>query len=279
MPEQIIFCMGMQYLQKQLDEFTEAFAKSPYMAVSEITRSRRNRSVTLIKIDDPSVTSPKRKLFLASRHHACEMMATYALEGFLRTMLADTPEGRKMREKFTLYAMPFMDTDGVLDGDQGKNRRPHDHARDYGNTPIYPETAAAMKLIEGEKIDFVLDMHCPWLYGQDSNETVYFVGQESKKMEKAMVDFATILEKNAPESVPVLVSDIIYFGTGWNSSGSYTAGKTLCKWACELPFVTATPSMEIPYANAREKTLYPASMRELGRAIAISTLEYFNNIK
>jgi murein tripeptide amidase MpaA len=40
---------------------------------------------------------------------------------------ADTPEGRLARERFRFLAVPFMDKDGVEDGDQGKNRRPRDH--------------------------------------------------------------------------------------------------------------------------------------------------------
>ena len=40
---------------------------------------------------------------------------------------------------YLVYVIPFVDIDGVENGDQGK-QAPHDHNRDYINSPIYPET-------------------------------------------------------------------------------------------------------------------------------------------
>ena len=73
-----------------------------------------------------------RYLVLTARHHACESMASHVLEGILSGVLADDDCGRRWREGWQVVAAPFMDKDGVEDGDQGKNRRPHDHNRDYG---------------------------------------------------------------------------------------------------------------------------------------------------
>ncbi len=72
-------------------------------------------------------------------------MATYALEGFLSAVLADDACGRQWQENWEVLAVPFLDKDGVENGDSGKNRAPHDHNRDYNEQPLYPEIAALMK--------------------------------------------------------------------------------------------------------------------------------------
>ncbi len=77
------------------------------------------------------------------------MMASWSLEGLMDEVLADTTDGRWLREHVEFLVVPFMDKDGVEDGDQGKNRRPHDHNRDYLGESIYPEVAAWRAFVPG----------------------------------------------------------------------------------------------------------------------------------
>jgi hypothetical protein len=67
-----------------------------------------------------------------------------------------------------LLALPMMDTDGVEDADQGKNRKPRDHNRDYDAPHAHVETAAlverAKRFFDGRPAAFI-DMHCPWVHG------------------------------------------------------------------------------------------------------------------
>ena len=54
-----------------------------------------------------------------------------------------------------ILCVPFIDYDGVIDGDQGKERGPHDHNRDYlplRENSIYPECIAIM--------DYVIQNKC-----------------------------------------------------------------------------------------------------------------------
>ena len=55
---------------------------------------------------------------------------------------------RRPARKSGRVCVPFVDYDGVVDGDQGKYRLPRDHECDYGRDvpPIYPETAAIRAL-------------------------------------------------------------------------------------------------------------------------------------
>ena len=110
-------------------------------------------------------------------------MASYLLEGFLRAAMSDTEAGRTFRARYRLYCVPIVDKDGVQSGDQGKNRNPHDHNRDYEGESIYASVAANKEFVpewSNGKLRIVLDLHCPYVRGgggkRGSNEQIYFVG-------------------------------------------------------------------------------------------------------
>ncbi len=262
----VYFCLGMQYLQSDLERFLAEFKGNPFLSVSELCRSKKGRSVELLSVREGN---PKHTLLLTSRHHSCEMMATHAMEGILRYALAH-PEFRK---EVAIYAVPFMDKDGVEDGDQGKNRHPHDYARDYGPAALYPEVRAAMHLIETVKPEMVLDLHCPWIYN-GCNEYLEIPGPKSARMVQAMNEWGALLQEEAPPTVPYYTKDNILFGTDWNTGGNYSQGKTIKLWSEDHPFVRNTQTLEIPYANAREHILTHDSMMDLGAAIARASLRY-----
>jgi hypothetical protein len=162
----------------------------------------------------------------------------------------------------------------VENGDQGKNRRPHDHARDYGDNPAYPEVKAIMELAAREQPEVIMDVHCPWLRGGDTNETIYIVGVEPHDAQKRIDRFSAILEPESRSGISYYQSDNVPFGSLWNTRDNYTQGKTLAKWACELPWKPLSASMEIPYANAGELTLTPELWREFGKSLWRATRKY-----
>lgn len=270
--DSVIFCVGMQYQQLHLDSFLERHKASPYLTRSVLTHSRKNREVWRLHIEDCSEKAPKKYIFLSSRHHCCEMMATYALEGILESALRDDPLGQTLRKNYVIDAVPFADTDGVLDGDQGKMRRPHDHNRDYNEKPIYPEIAAIQELLRSKEIFFLLDMHCPWLFGGDS-ETIYFPGAQDKEYERRMQIFSGILEKNAPPETPHFSRDNVLYGMLWNKDINWLQGFNTAEWGRQQKALFSN-SIEIPYANAGEMTFSADSVRALGRAIAESICEF-----
>lgn len=267
----VLFCMGISYLQRDFDRFRKELS-SPYLSCTELCRSRRGRSVELVTVREGE---PKRKILLTSRHHAGEMMATHALEGILRAVCADTEFGREFRRTAMIYAVPFVDKDGVEDGDQGKNRMPHDHARDYGPAPIYPETGAIMKLLDAEKPEFVLDMHCPWLRGGETNEFAYMVGCASERMNPEMDRFGGLLEEESRPEAPFRKADNLPYGVSWNAGANYTQGMTLKQYSsAALPYVVCAQVLEIPFANFRDVTVDRRSMLIFGESIARAILRY-----
>lgn len=273
--EQVIFCTGMQYQQVHLDDFLERYADSPFLSTSVLAYTRKNRAVELLHVEDTALTAAGKKyIFLASRHHCCEMMATCALEGILEAALGDNALGKDLRRNFIFEAVPFTDKDGVVDGDQGKNRRPHDHARDYTGKPIYPEIRAIQERLREKHPFLALDLHCPWLFGSPENESVYFPGESDKTSETQLLKFSAILEQKAPPEAPFFAKDNILYGTSWNTEENFKQGTTMTMWVINEKLTANAFAIEIPYANIREITLTQNAVRALGGALAKTILRF-----
>lgn len=196
------FAVTIPYLQSDLDAFLTKHAGNPHLKRSVLTKSRHGREVELLRIGSPG---PKvQPVLVTGRHHATETIASYVLEGFLQEAMSESEWGREFRQKYVLYAVPFVDKDGVEEGDQGKNRRPHDHNRDYGENSIYPEIQAIKKLDQQIEFRFALDFHCPTLVMKD-HQVMYFVGPKEHPVYnfQNVSEFAGWIKKGLPENAPV----------------------------------------------------------------------------
>ena len=174
--EKVRFAVTIPYVQSNLDTFLKSHKKNPHLETSTLTKSRKGRAVELLRIGSPG--NGKNPVLVTARHHAAETIASYVLEGFLQEAMSDGAAGKAFRRKYVLYAVPFVDKDGVEDGDQGKNRKPHDHNRDYGENSIYPEVRAIKELAQKNEFKFALDFHCPTLV-MDIHQLFYFVGAKA----------------------------------------------------------------------------------------------------
>ncbi len=267
--KEVWFCMGIPYLQNDLKVFLD---KNPDVERKVLCRTKQNREVELLIIPGGS-----KKLLLTSRHHACEMMATYVLEGIMDYAV----KSEKFRSRYTVYAVPFVDKDGVENGDQGKYRRPHDHNRDYWDTPIYPETAAVMALIRKLKPDVMFDLHCPWLHDvgnpNGTSKLIHYLESENPEMSRTQHRFGELLEQTACPLV-FFDNDKLPFGSEWNNKEVITPEKgiTFDTWGQEtVPEADLVLTMEIPYAKVYETPILAADARNLGHAFADALLRLY----
>lgn len=127
-----------------------AFADQNGLSVTEFCKSRKGNPVPCIKMGEGQYS-----IILTARHHACESAGNYVLEG-LTAELARNPI-----KNTRVLVVPFIDYDGVIDGDQGKNRYPHDYNRDYIDEPIYPEIRALIDYADKYGCHYGYDFHCP----------------------------------------------------------------------------------------------------------------------
>lgn len=199
--QRVRFAVTIPYVQKELDAFLTNNANNQHLRDFVLTKSRNGRNVELLQIGRPG---PDKKAFLVTaRHHATETIASYVLEGFLQEAMSDTPAGEEFRKRYVLFAVPFVDKDGVEEGDQGKNRKPHDHNRDYGENSIYPEVQAIKDLDKMQNFQFALDFHCPTLVMQD-HQVMYFVGAKIHPQYnfENVSEFAGWIKKGLPPNAP-----------------------------------------------------------------------------
>lgn len=239
---------------------------------------RRGRPVELIRAG--RLDGAPWCVLITARHHACEAMAGYALEGLLAAILAADGDGPWFRERVEVLAIPFVDKDGVEDGDQGKNRKPHDHGRDYIDQPIHPETAALMARVPawlaGRPL-VAIDIHCPGLSGT-LNQHVYQVGAREPEVAQEQGRFGTLLESLCSGPIRYRAASDVAFGTAWNTAANLTVGQVRLRglrgWASTLPGCRLATSLEIPYADAGGIACTPESVRHLGHDLAKALHRY-----
>ena len=274
--EEVRFCFGIPYLESHLRRFLAKHEADARLRAETLCVSPNGRPVELLLVGNLD-GEPQHRVLLTCRHHCCEMAASYELEGVLEAVLAD----EWMLENVEFLVAPFMDKDGVEDGDQGKNRKPWDHNRDYGGESIYPEVAALREFVpewtEG-KLRVALDLHCPYIRG-GNNETIYFVGVPDQQVWANVLEFCEILAKVQTGPLEYRVEDNLPFGQGWNTAPTDSERVSSARWMSSLPGVKVAATVEFPYANAREHDVTPDRARAFGGDLAVAIREYLKGLE
>ena len=259
------FCVSIPYFEKDLKKFLARHEKDANLKVETHCVTKKGRTVERLRVGRLDGSAPIRVMFTA-RHHACEMIASYVMEGILEEALSDA----WYREKVEIAAVPFMDKDGVEDGDQGKNRIPRDHNRDYSGESLYASTQAmrefAPKWSEG-RVKLAMDLHCPTLRGAH-NETTYFVGNENDASWSKIGRLSELLEAGQTAPPVYRAKDNMPYGTGWNKASNFSQGLSFGRWALDLPGSPAGTTLEISYANSNGTTITAGKARTFGRDVA-----------
>lgn len=272
--EDVRYAFCPPYVESHFQSWCQRHEKNPFLKVEELCQSRGGRSVERIQIREGA--GERKILWLMARNHSCEATASYALEGLLEAALGNDELGNQLRAHWEIVALPFMDKDGVEEGDQGKLRRPHDHNRDYNKEPIYPEVAAAMRFGEENKpaIAAFLDFHCPMVHGPWDNR-FYLVGSRIPKVAARQVAFMKVFESLRSGPIHQYSEGVLLFGEAWNAGSNWAAGRSSACWAGEtFPEAKIAASFEVPYANADGVEVNPESARLLGRDLATTLLHH-----
>ncbi|HNT37118.1 MAG TPA: M14 family zinc carboxypeptidase, partial [bacterium] len=167
---EVRFSFGMPYLEEHLARFLTDHRQNQFLRTETLCTSRKGRTVARIHIGCIH-REPVARVLLTCRHHCCEMMASYSLQGLMQAVISNSEEFAWLRNNVEFLVVPFVDKDGVEDGDQGKMRHPHDHNRDYLGEPadsIYPEVRALREFVpkwSGGLLRVGLDLHCPYIRG------------------------------------------------------------------------------------------------------------------
>ncbi len=240
------------------DHFT-AFAESHGLAVSELCKSPKKRSVPYLSIGEG-----ERTILLTARHHACESTGSYVLEGVLEELLSSPIPNTRV------LCIPFVDYDGVLDGDQGKSRIPHDHNRDYIAEPLYPETAAIMRLVEQYGCHFGADFHAPGHLGKQ-NDTIFVVRNMTEKLDCFDRFSELFAAEITPDAMDYKKENDYPPCTSWNQPSPNCAYTVNCRPECDLSF-----SLESAYFGTPENKISQECLVALGHCFAKAMKVYLS---
>ncbi|MBR0142879.1 MAG: hypothetical protein IJM21_01725 [Clostridia bacterium] len=204
-------------------------------------------------------------ILMTARHHACESTGSYVLEAAAEELCRNMPEG------YSLLVVPFVDYDGVLDGDQGKNRRPHDHNRDYIASPIYDVVRKLIDFGNSHDLRYTFDFHSPWHMGEE-NDHVFF-SRSTESMEPFTDRFGEFMKRETEKN------ELKYTGewdVGPNEKWNNEKSPNSKNYFSKKDSVRLSVTMETPYYGVENGTgkISEEALAELGKAFGKSAALY-----
>jgi hypothetical protein len=250
--------MAVPYQLHDLETFLEKQKDNKNLTRHVLTRTAKGRFVPLLQVGEPG--PGKEAMIVTSRNHACESMASYVHEGFLEEASSNSPLAVEFRKRYALFSVPIVDLDGVELGDQGKNRAPHDHNRDYGEGGIYPETRAIQELAAAQHMRIGFDIHCPAVRG-DVHEAFYFDGITLPLVKNNVDEFIQWIREERPQTVMAPLNFMKK-----PPATPPTGGMPLSYYFAYRPQSIFGATLEVPYSQT-SVDLDAAVARAYGRAL------------
>jgi hypothetical protein len=243
------FCLAMPYQLSHLRDLLHRYRQHPAIH-TEVHALDDTPTVALrMHLGQQNESLCRHRVLLTCRHHSCEMMASWVLEGFIEAVLSESDDGQWLRKNVGFLILPMMDPRGVENGDQGKGRHPHDHNRDYIDSPLYPTVGALKSYFpkwSNGKTRVAIDLHCPYIRG-GNNETIFFVLGPLEEQTKELTHFSKLLEQVATGPRPYRAANNYPWGQGWNSGEMRTSFRS---WAEKQEGMRMATTLEFPYADA-----------------------------
>lgn len=266
--ERAFFAFSFPYVLADFERFWDGLDGVAGVERDVLTRTEQGRAVPLVRVGNPAADS---HAVFTCRHHACESPASFVLEGVLSTLADRQPDD------WCAHVVPFVDLDGVQQGDQGKERLPHDHNRDYASAngvlddidPLYATTAALQSYVSSLDGDCLLglDLHSPFKWGEP-HDRAFFPHEPSAVGERDR-QFARLLESQTDRvegAFPFSESD------GFQSILGRGAGTTFTAFLDRAGFDVSL-GLEVPYFGTENDRVTPERCRGLGRAIGRTASE------
>lgn len=145
-------------------------ARLPEAKRFELAKTRGGRPVHGIRV---GAENAPHQMWVGARHHAWEAGGSQVGRGFITWYASD--EAKELRANTCLHYIPIMDVDNAAIGAGGKEAIPRDHNRDWAAEPVYPEVAAAQRMIRDihtrRGLDVYIDLHNP-----GAGDPVFFFG-------------------------------------------------------------------------------------------------------
>lgn len=229
------------------------FAAGLGLPVGELCRTRSGAAIPFTRFGMGDT-----RILLTARHHAAESPGSYVLEGALAE-LAERPSPH-----LTVFCVPFVDYEGVLAGDPGKNRQPHDHNRDYNPLvpAIFDEVGAIRAIIDHWGFRLGADFHSPWHRGAQND--LVFIPQKSHAKAGRLTRFGRVLEEEMTEdALPYVQKNDLPPDTLWNREGS----PSLATYLNRSVGNDLAATLEVPFFGTPDCPVTENALLALGRCV------------
>lgn len=248
------FAFSLPYQLKNFELFYDCIKAN--VSRNVLTRSENGAEIPILTYGEG-----KNDIVITARHHCCESTASYALEG----LVSETLDDAELLRNYHFHIIPFIDIDGVENGDQGKDRIPHDHNRDYSENPIYNSTKAIYKYCEKLNIIVFLDFYSPWKWGgADDIPHLHLSEIKSNDLQKAFVRNLIEQSSSQPDDAIKFYGRISEYGSDFNKFGTKSAKNYfLEKYSSRLSL-----TIETPYSGNLSKPYSVNLLREWGKVAA-----------
>ena len=256
--DEVFFCYDLLYTPVRFEMFCERNG----LKVAPLCISNKGRSVPSVRVG-----TGEKKILITSRHHSCESTGTYVLEAMLESLLKDPLKG------YELLCVPFVDIDGVMEGDQGKHRLPHDHWIDYPREgdSLYHACTALRQFIDNNNVVYLFDIHAPKHMG-DINDKVHIPYNVTEEIPRLDLFSKIFQSKILPGSIPFDPKNNVYPDDGWNK----TTMPTLPRYATVKPASRLSFCCEVPYFGEEDGSVVVTeeTLHLFGESLAEALREY-----
>ena len=133
----VFVAWGPPYTPSTAPKFVRAMSeKSPHAKATELCRSRGDRAVPMLHIQEGERTPEQRfGVWVQARQHAWESGSSWVAQGFAEWLLSDATDAAWLRQHAEIFIVPIMDVDNTATGNGGKDAQPQDHNRDWSAQP------------------------------------------------------------------------------------------------------------------------------------------------
>ncbi|MCX6858599.1 MAG: M14 family zinc carboxypeptidase [Verrucomicrobia bacterium] len=184
----VFVAWGPPYTPSTAAAFVKAMSeKSPHAKAEELCRSREDRAVPMLHVQEGERTKAQRfGVWVQARQHAWESGSSWVAQGFGEWLVSDDADAAWLRQHAEIFLVPIMDIDNTATGNGGKEAQPQDHNRDWSPQPHWNEVIAAQKqvsgLIQEGRMDVFLDLHNP-----SPGDPTFFYVLESSALKEPMI--------------------------------------------------------------------------------------------
>jgi len=251
------------HLDATLAELRGAWERSPIGITGE--------GRTLERLRLAGAEGPRPGVYLMARQHAGETPGSWVLDGVLRFLASDDAVAREIVDSLDVWVAPFVDLDGVVNGDYGKDALPWDFNRAWESLAMRPEVHALQRdlqrFAEHCAPRLVVDLHAPGhctgdIYLQLPREQRPSAQQDGAKR------FAELLAPHFPELQPDSLKRETRYASRWNALA------TLGSWVWDHLDETQCVTVETSYQRIGARVLEIGDYRAIGPQVIKTALAW-----